>query len=308
MLTSGSQAASRLGLAASVVTVLLVGFCGGDVLAQFPGIARGLRFDPRSHELCAAILAGSIPEVERQLRVGAPVKYGDANPDPLICAAQAKNVELARLLIARGANVRWARKNAAVGSALHQAAGNGDLPMIELLLSAGAEVDNRGGTATPLATAAAARQLDATRRLIGAGADVNRAGELGRPPLWYAIDVDGPNTLPIVELLLEKGANINFKSATEFSHVYQTSVVTGDVNKRVEIGGCDVSALHQAARWRHVDVVELLLRRGADSTIKDPRGRTALDCVKENLADPLFGRNPLPESQKIVELLSKPRS
>ena len=145
--------------------------------------------------------------------------------------------------------------------------------------------------------------------MIAAGADVNRAGQFGRPPLWYAIGFQNrnQNIRSLIGLLIERGANINFRSKTRFFKVYRTSELLGLVNKQVEIGGCDVSALHQAVGARSAEAVELLLQRGVDSTITDPKGRTALGCAREALADPLMGKDLLPELAVIVELLSKAR-
>ena len=39
--------------------------------------------------------------------------------------------------------------------------------------------------------------------------------------------------------------------------------------------------LHYAARMNNTDVAELLLKQGADATLKDDRGRTPLDIARE---------------------------
>lgn len=39
------------------------------------------------------------------------------------------------------------------------------------------------------------------------------------------------------------------------------------------------TALHKAAELDRVDAVRFLIRKGADTSIKDANGRTALDCA-----------------------------
>ena len=43
--------------------------------------------------------------------------------------------------------------------------------------------------------------------------------------------------------------------------------------------------LHHAASWNRGTSVELLLKRGADRTLRNKAGKTALDLARENSAD-----------------------
>jgi ankyrin repeat protein len=111
------------------------------------------------------------------LQAGADVnhinKYGDM---PLQMAAAYNNLEVAKVLLANGAQV-----NAQTGSisetALHIAASDGREALAQVLL--------------------------------GAGADMNAATESGRTPLHMAAGRHGPSDLEVVKVLLGAGANIN---------------------------------------------------------------------------------------------------
>jgi ankyrin repeat protein len=101
---------------------------------------------------------------------------------------------------------------------LHLAAFFGRIPVVELLLSLGApvnEVSRNPSELRPLHSAVAHRQpqvaLEIARALIAAGADVNATQHGGWTPL-HAAALHG--NLPLVRLLLEAGAIANAKNDT----------------------------------------------------------------------------------------------
>jgi len=101
---------------------------------------------------------------------------------------------------------------------LHLAAFFGRVPVVELLLSLGApvnEVSHNPSELHPLHSAVAHRQpqvsLEISRALIAAGADVNAAQHGGWTPL-HAAALHG--NLPLVQLLLEAGAGAGAKNDT----------------------------------------------------------------------------------------------
>lgn len=130
--------------------------------------------------------AGGAVEVTRLLiERGADVK-GRARRDtastPLMAAVTKRNSDIALLLLAKGADA-----TVTVGgeSALAIAAGNGDAAMIAALVKAGADARGpQGGLG--LRRAAAAGQLDAVQALASAGADLNAADDAGDTPLMFA--------------------------------------------------------------------------------------------------------------------------
>jgi ankyrin repeat protein len=98
---------------------------------------------------------GNLEIVKVLLDKGADINAVSKNKlsaTPLQGAAAMQNLELARLLIARGANVNCRGEEGV--TPLHEAAGNGQIELVKLLLANGANVnakDDQGKT--PLATA-----------------------------------------------------------------------------------------------------------------------------------------------------------
>jgi len=94
--------------------------------------------------------------------------------------------DVAQILIDRGARVkvRFARVN---HTPLHVAAARGFLPLVQLLIQAGAEPDARDSNGfTPLIAAAEQGHTLIARALLTAGAKINSANSTGRNALWLA--------------------------------------------------------------------------------------------------------------------------
>ncbi len=134
--------------------------------------------------------------------------------------------------------------------ALIAAAGRGELPALEKLLGAGADVrakDANGRTA--LNNAAYGNHVEAFRRLLAAGSSVNEPDNVPSSPLMTA-SVRG--YVEIVRLALAAGADV--KSLNQY-------------------GG---NALIPACHYGHVDVVRELLKTKIDVNHVNNLGWTAL--------------------------------
>lgn len=197
-----------------------------------------------------ALLARDLDRIDQLL--DAP--RSDPNrPDPegktaLMFAAQDGNVELVARLIARGANVNAANANG--GTPLMYAALGGDAVVTRLILEYGARPDHKASLGwTALEVAAVKGHTAVASVLLGAGADPNVRDAYGWTPLMRAADL---RRIAIVRTLLDTPAT--------------------SLSARQESGR---TALHIASAAGDLDIVALLIERGADPAPEDFQGHTA---------------------------------
>ena len=136
---------------------------------------------------------------------------------------------------------------------LKQAAARNDVAALRQLLDAGHKADERGDTWTALIWAARTGAVDAVRVLLDAGADINLPGSSGdnwdATPLQHAILERQP---AVVRVLLDRGAEVNRGA------------------------GGSLAPLLLAAGDSDPAILKLLLAHGADPSVQDERGATAL--------------------------------
>jgi ankyrin repeat protein len=173
-----------------------------------------------------ACLNGSAPAVARLLRAGvSPDATGELGETALMTCAKTGNVAAARALIDAGASVdaieSWRGQ-----TALMWAAGEGHADMVRALAAAGADVNARStivvwerqrtreprdkwlppGGLTPLLLAAREGRVEATKALLGAGADVNVVDPDRHSALVLAL-INGH--VDVAALLIEGGIDVN---------------------------------------------------------------------------------------------------
>jgi len=112
---------------------------------------------------------------------------------------------------------------------------------------------------TPLADAARAGDVATIRSLIAQGADPNEAaGQNHWSPLLHAIH---KGQIHSIEALLDGGADIN------------------------RLSGDGITPLMMAAGYGYTDIVQLLLRHGANPRIADGGGFRAIDVAAAGVPD-----------------------
>jgi ankyrin repeat protein len=113
---------------------------------------------------------------------------------------------------------------------------------------------------SPLMIAAIRGQLDPARRLIRRGAEINKPGWT---PLHYAASRAEADSVEMVRLLLEHHAYIDAESPNK------------------------TTPLMMATHYGHADVVRLLLDEGADPSLHNEQGLTAVDFARRAGRDEL---------------------
>jgi uncharacterized protein len=266
-----------------------------------------------------ACARGGNPQALRELlRAGAEIDAVDSEfgQTALILAARDGNVAAVRALIASGANVttrttvgpeppfrpnggtqgkgvekapRRGMRAAIPGgkTALHYAARDGRLTTVQVLLDAGAALDDRDPNGiTPLLYAASNDRVEVARLLVARGADVNAVDWYGRSALWCAIDVRnrdtpqpalGPGTdregnFALAQLLLQKGADPNTRIRE--MPVVRTYIMPLGSLSWVDFTG--ETAFIRASLAGDVRAMRLLVQYGADPKIATTGGTTAL--------------------------------
>lgn len=177
-------------------------------------------------------------------------------------------------------------------TSLHAAAEAGDTSSIEKLLAGGTPIDARDGTgATALLVATHANQVEAAKALIEAGADVNARDNIEDSPYLYA---GARGHLEILKLTLAHGADLNSINryggtalipASERGHVetvrtlIEAGVDVDHVNKLQWTALLEAIILGDGGE-RHRQIVDLLVKAGADVNLADGKGVTPLQHAR----------------------------
>jgi uncharacterized protein len=223
---------------------------GGSVIMQV-GIG-----DTALHH---AAEGGEVEIAAMLLERGADVNKRDLKGStPLFLAAENNQPEMVKFLLEHKADPALPGRSDA--TPLLAAAYSGSDGIVEILLTHGVDpktVDNTGKSAILYAAARGFTGL--TERLLKAGVDVNAVYANNLTVLmWaagYSEDAPEDDGIKTVTLLLDKGAKIDAQDNRGYT------------------------ALITAAGLNHEGVVALLLKRGADRSIKSKDGKTAFDVA-----------------------------
>ncbi|HWR39287.1 MAG TPA: ankyrin repeat domain-containing protein [Patescibacteria group bacterium] len=139
-----------------------------------------------------------------------------AEGTPLLTAAAAGNLEIAKLLVEKGGNVNEKDKDGMtplMAAIFGEKDGTPKQEMVKYLLEKGADLNTRfitnGVGLTPLMAAAGAKDLEVVKILLSKKIDINAPDvNTGMTPLMLATTNDN---VEIVKELLSKGADVNKK-------------------------------------------------------------------------------------------------
>lgn len=197
---------------------------------------------------------GDLESVTKALNAGADVNIEIAGKgSPILGAAQFGSIEIVKLLLSKGADPN--KRTTMGATALSIAVGKNYKEMVDLLINSGATF-TRGGDPghkefSILTVALASNKFDMVEHLLKRGANPNGGSGL---PLAFAIMMKNKKA---IELLVSKGADVNFKGKNGFRPL-MTAVVEGDE-----------------------EVMSILLKLGADHKLKDDQGLDVFDWSKK---------------------------
>lgn len=139
-----------------------------------------------------------------------------------------------------------------------------DKDMVTWLLNHGADPNRQCVIdLTPFSFAVESAPISVIHIFLSRGGDV-RKGHL----LHHAIERHA-DTIDVLSLLVEKGAPIN-------AIMYENHYPSRALFQFMGLG----TALHKASALRKADVAHFLISKGADQSIKDTNGRTAMVCAQ----------------------------
>jgi len=204
-----------------------------------------------------AIKAKDIAAISALLKSSVdPNQLDQNNKTPLSLAIEARNIPICELLIQSGAQMN---------GALSQAAYDGAIEIVSLLLKYHADVNETNGSGIPLVLASYAGNAEIVKLLISSGANLNaKDASWAGVPAVVAAAKNGH--YEVMKLLLDSGADID--------------QVDNDPK---------ATALMIAIKWSKTDsakketekVIKLLIDRGTSTSIKDKNGNTALDYARQ---------------------------
>lgn len=188
------------------------------------------------------------------------------------------SIGVVKALLANGANPNRAGPRL---TPMHLAAEGGQEEVLRLLLAAGgspAGSQNACGF-TPMHYAARSNAVGAVRLLLNAGADPNAKTSDGQTALAWAIEHDAEDVVSVL-----------FNTTTDLD----SSMLAATRCNRAELLGLMVNRarspdimihnrftlLHVGATLGHTEVIEVLLRAGANPNLPDADGVLPIDCAR----------------------------
>ena len=246
--------------------------------------------------LCCAVDSNNMDMVKLLVEAGADVNAAGSWP-PLCRAVDENNTAIAEYLIDHGANVNAYPIDEGWGPLQETAHVSNSIEMAKLLIARGADINSRIYPA--LNSAINQERRDLSELLIQRGADVNAKDIWGNTSLYLAIRKDDTK---FMNILIASGAEVDIKREGGETALMSAALrgkteavkllleASANINAKNDRGQ---TALHVPLDIRNSnyriyrlskDTIQLLLAKGADVNLKDKDGRTPLHLAAE-LAD-----------------------
>ena len=227
----------------------------------------------------------------------------------LMIAAGLGHTEVVNTLIKAGVDVN--AKNKLEATALMAAIENGHVEIVNALIKAGADINAKAKLdVTTLMTAAILGRTEIVNTLIEAGADVNAKGDKGITALMMAVvelpetsvhasidafikdtvikadsDLNVLNQDNILSNVIKDRVNSVFSAANQATSAERLQIIDSLIKAGADVNAKndkDKTPLISAAQKGNAETVNLLLDAGADAKAKDNSGKTAFDYASEN--------------------------
>jgi ankyrin repeat protein len=259
----------------------------GRITACFVvALLSGAMFAAVKSDVADAAMQGNKPGVRALLQEKANVNAPQIDgTTALHWAVQANDLETTDVLIRAGANVAVANKAGATPLLL--ATVNGNAPIIEKLIAAGANPNAplTKTADTALMMASRTGKIEAVKVLLDHGAQVNAKETWGgTTALMWAISERHPD---VSKLLIEHGADVNAKSnfvpSASGRGFEGTLPVAAKTNQAIEeFASGWLTPLMFAARENDMDSARLVVKAGADVNALGGDGKDALSLALFN--------------------------
>lgn len=217
-----------------------------------------------------AVRFENVAVVELLLKQGANIEATEreSGDTALMIAARCGRNLIAGILLQAGAGV--SRTNHKGATALAYAASNGQEGVAKMLLNSGAGLETQDDFGdTPLSVAAGWDKAEMVKMLLAAGAKVETRNYTGSTPLVRAADLGNRASMKI---LLDVGANIDAQNHNGDTAVMW--VLNGVHGKECKCNFCSELAVRS-------DLFRMLVLRGANLSLKDKMGQSAIDLAKK---------------------------
>ncbi|EDP70872.1 hypothetical protein FBALC1_08933 [Flavobacteriales bacterium ALC-1] len=246
------------------------------------------RYQKAKSPLFAVARTGNIEIAKLLVENGADVKLnvrGDGTA--LITASEYGHLDMVKYFVSKGADIN--RKFSNQGNALIAASGHGHLDVIKYLVSKGADINhyspNQGNA---LIAAAHSENVEAVEYLVEKGMDIHFIS----PNQGNALIVASNNgQLETVKYLISKGSKVNKISPNQGTPLI-TAANNGHLNtvayllekgaKIDKISPNQGTALIAAANNGHLETIEFLVANGADINKYSPNQGSAVNAAARN--------------------------